>query len=155
MSLHGALYSIPFNLIRNITTFRKQEDLRVLKRSPDLLNNFNVSQGQLRLIIQTYFVLLYMGMVAILVKWPKHIYIYDLHLNKYRKMNISRFFQYKCIRNQIWPCCKKGQGQLCAYLIAHTSLMLHSKSQRQWPFRSREDDISRFFFYLIWAWQPS
>ena len=39
----------------------------------------------------------------------------------YRKMNISRFFQYKCIRNQIWPWRKKGQGQLrfiiCANLV--------------------------------------
>ena len=26
-------------------------------------------------------------------------------------MNISRFYPYKCIRNQIWPCHKVGQGQ--------------------------------------------
>ena len=52
----------------------KLEDLRVLKHSPDLLNNVKVSHGQLRLIIQTYFVLPYMGLVAILVKY--HIYIY-------------------------------------------------------------------------------
>ena len=32
---------------------------------------------------------------------------YDFRLNSYRKMNISRFFQYKCIRNQIWPYHKK------------------------------------------------
>ena len=37
------------------------EDLKVLKHSPDLLNNVKISQGQLRLIIQTYFVLPYMG----------------------------------------------------------------------------------------------
>ena len=37
------------------------EDLKVLKRSPDLLNNVKIGQGQLRLIIQTYFVLPYMG----------------------------------------------------------------------------------------------
>ena len=39
----------------------KLEDLKVLKRSPDLLNNVQIGQGQLRLIIQTYFVLSYMG----------------------------------------------------------------------------------------------
>ena len=37
------------------------EDLEVLKHSPDLLNNVKIGQGQLRLIIQTYFVLPYMG----------------------------------------------------------------------------------------------
>ena len=40
---------------------KKLEDLKVLKRSPDLLNNVKIGQGQLRLIIQTYFVLPYMG----------------------------------------------------------------------------------------------
>ena len=37
------------------------EDLKVLKRSPDLLNNVKIGQGQLWLIIQSYFVLPYMG----------------------------------------------------------------------------------------------
>ena len=32
----------------------KLEDLKVMKRSPDLLNNVKISQGQLRLIIFTY-----------------------------------------------------------------------------------------------------
>ena len=31
--------------------------LEDLKRSPDLLNNVKIGQGQLRLIVQTYFVL--------------------------------------------------------------------------------------------------
>ena len=39
----------------------KLEDLKVLKRSPDLLDNVKIGQGQLRLIIQTYFVVPYMG----------------------------------------------------------------------------------------------
>ena len=54
--------------------FIKLEDLKVLKRSPDILNNVKIGHGQLRLTIQTYFILLYTGMVAILVKY--HIYIY-------------------------------------------------------------------------------
>ena len=33
----------------------------VLKRSPDLLNNVKIGQGQLSHIIQTYFVFPYMG----------------------------------------------------------------------------------------------
>ena len=44
------------------------EDLKVLKHSPDLLDNVKIGQGQLRLIIETYFVLPYMGVAAILVK---------------------------------------------------------------------------------------
>ena len=39
----------------------KLEDLKVLKRSPDLLNDVKIGEGQLRLIIQTYFVLPHMG----------------------------------------------------------------------------------------------
>ena len=39
----------------------------VLKRLSDLLNNVKIGQCQLRLIIQTYFVLPYIGMVAISV----------------------------------------------------------------------------------------
>ena len=59
---------------------KKLENLKVLKRSSDLLNNVKISQGQLRLILLTYFVLLYIGMVAILVKYPKYIYLYDFRL---------------------------------------------------------------------------
>ena len=57
-----------------VSNKKELEDLKVLKRSPDLLNNVKIGHGYLRLIIQTYFVLPYMGMVAILVKY--HIYIY-------------------------------------------------------------------------------
>ena len=41
-------------------------------RSPDLLNYVKIGQGQLRLIIKTYFVLPYMGS-GILFKLPKNI----------------------------------------------------------------------------------
>ena len=48
------------------------QDLNALKRSPGIgsqdLNNVKLGQGQPRLNIQTYFVLPYMGMPAILVK---------------------------------------------------------------------------------------
>ena len=46
----------------------KLEDPKVLKRSPDLLNNVKIGQGLLSLIIETYFVLPYMEVAAILVK---------------------------------------------------------------------------------------
>ena len=39
----------------------KLEDLKVLKCSPDLLYNVKIGHGQLRLIIQAYSVLPYMG----------------------------------------------------------------------------------------------
>ena len=42
-------------------TQKTLEDLKVLKRSPDLLSNVKIVQGQLRLIIETYFVLPYGG----------------------------------------------------------------------------------------------
>ena len=50
----------------------KLEDLTVKKRSPDLLN-VKVGQVQLKLIIERYFVLPYMGMAAIFAKCPKTI----------------------------------------------------------------------------------
>ena len=43
-----------------ICTKNELEDLKVLKRSPDLLSNVKIGQGQHRLFIQTYFVLPYM-----------------------------------------------------------------------------------------------
>ena len=60
--------------MHKIIFFPVKKKLEDLKRSPDLLNNVKIGHGHLRLIIQTYFVLPYMGMVAILVKY--HIYIY-------------------------------------------------------------------------------
>ena len=49
---------------------KQVEDLKVLKRSPDLLNNVKIGKDQLRLIIETYFVLpsYGSGIAAILVK---------------------------------------------------------------------------------------
>ena len=52
-------YSVKTNVPYLI--FHKLEDLKVLKRSPDLLNNVKIGQGQNRLIVQMYFVLPYMG----------------------------------------------------------------------------------------------
>ena len=37
--------------------FIKLEDMKVLKRSPDVLNNVKIGHGQLRLTMQAYFVL--------------------------------------------------------------------------------------------------
>ena len=45
----------------------KLEDLKVLRRSPDLLNNVKIGQGHLQLILKQFF-LPYMGVAAILVK---------------------------------------------------------------------------------------
>ena len=43
------------------------EDLKVLRRSPDLFDNVKIGHGQLRLIIK-HFDLPYMGVAAILVR---------------------------------------------------------------------------------------
>ena len=73
----------------------------------------------------------------------------DFHLNSYRNMNILRFFQYKCIRNQTSIAVKKGQGQpifiICSNLVGPTSPMLHTKSQGHWSFGSREGDFKKVF----------
>ena len=70
---------------------------------------------------------------------------YDFGLKSLWKMNISKFFPYKCIRKQIWPCRKVGQGQpkifICANLVGPTSPMLHTKSQGHQPSGSREKDF--------------
>ena len=50
----------------------KLEDLKVLRRSPDLFNNVKIGQG-FTAYNKTYFVLPFMGVAAILVKWPKTI----------------------------------------------------------------------------------
>ena len=51
---------------------KKLEDLKVLRRSPDLFNNVKIGQG-FTAYNKTYFVLPYMGVAAILVKRPKPI----------------------------------------------------------------------------------
>ena len=57
---------------RNWDSYLKLEDLKVLRRSPDLFNNVKIGQG-LTAYNKTYFVIPYMGVAAILVKWPKTI----------------------------------------------------------------------------------
>ena len=47
------------------STVFELEDLKVLKRSPDLLNNVKIGQDQLQIIMNVY---CFMGVAAILVK---------------------------------------------------------------------------------------
>ena len=49
----------------------KLEDLKVLRRSPDLLNNVKIGQGQLQLIMEKKIVSPFMGFADILVKLLK------------------------------------------------------------------------------------
>ena len=176
------------------------DKLKDLKRSPDLLNNFKMRQGQLQLIMKHILFHQILGLQPFwssdlkqsneyFIKqlhdfWEKDVWIgmwqskweamykrsqvsltfgtyikpssqclrlsisckYNFWLNSCGKMNISRFFSYKCIRNQIWPCHKVGQCQsrtiICANLVGPASPMLHTKrdtkSQGHWPFGSRE-----------------
>ena len=69
-----AVFSLDKYLLKNMgwklcfcyPTYRL-EDLKVLRRSPDLLNNVKIGHGQLQLIMeQILFFTIY-----ILVKWPK------------------------------------------------------------------------------------
>ena len=57
--------------------YLRLEDLKVLRRSPDLFNNVKLGQG-FTARNKTYFVIPYIGVAAILVKWPKTI-LWILH----------------------------------------------------------------------------
>ena len=63
-------------------------------------------------------------------------------------MNISRFFPYKCIRNQIWPCHKVVQGQarfiICANHLGHVTRTIWTN------FRSRILRNLHMKFEFIW-----
>ena len=69
---------------------------------------------------------------------------YDFRLKSLWKMNISRFFPLKCIRNQILICRKVGEGQprmiIWANLEGPPSSMINTKSQGHQPSGSREKD---------------
>ena len=151
--------------------YKQLEDLKVLRRSPDLLNNVKIGKGQLQLIMEQILFYRIWGLQTFWSsdlsnlmnnpsnspvisekqmfrevcgspnEWPSikgHRSAWHLVLN-------IRFFPNKCIRNQVWPCHKVGQGQprliICANLVGPTSPMLHTKSQGHWPFGSREEDI--------------
>ena len=62
------LYSNSAVIAWRLQSTSAQTSVPSQKRSPDLLNKIKIGHGQLRLIIKTYFVLPYMGMVTILVK---------------------------------------------------------------------------------------
>ena len=69
----GLIWTTLFNILMVFCEgFGKLEDLKVLRRSPDLFNNVKIGQG-FTAYNKTYFVLPYMGITSILVKWPKTI----------------------------------------------------------------------------------
>ena len=49
---YSEVVDIKIIIIRCSKTNRKLEDLKVLRRSPDLLNNVKIGQGQLQLIME-------------------------------------------------------------------------------------------------------
>ena len=73
-----------------------------------------------------------------------------LWLKQSQKINISRLFPYKYIRNQIRPCHKVGQAKfiICANLVETTSPMLHTKSQCHWPFVPENKIFKGFLTYM-------
>ena len=56
----------------------------------------------------------------------------DFSFNSIQKINFSKKISFKCIRKQIWPWRKVGQGQrriiIWTNLVGPTSPMLHTKS---------------------------
>ena len=67
----------------------------------------------------------------------------------FKKINFSEIFPFKCIRKQIWPWRKVGQGQpriiIWTNLVGSTTPMLHTKSQGHRPSGSGEEDFLRVF----------
>ena len=64
----GLIWTTLFNILMVFCEgFGELEDLKVLRRSPDLFNNVKIGQG-FTAYNKTYFVLPYMGIAAILVK---------------------------------------------------------------------------------------
>ena len=68
----------------------KLEDLKVLKRAPDLLNAFQIGQCQLQLIMKHNLFYQKFGVVAIFVKWPKQS-------NEYIIKQPSDFWKKRCL----------------------------------------------------------
>ena len=70
-----------------------------------------------------------------------------------KKINFSKIFPFKCIRKQIWPWSKAGQGQpriiIWTNLVGPTTQMLHTKSLWFWRRRFLKG------FYHIWVWRQS
>ena len=62
---------------------------------------------------------------------------------------LTVFFPYKSIRDQIWPCCKIGQGQPRVIIWTNQggpkSPILHTKPQGHWHFGSGEENLLRVF----------
>ena len=65
---------------------------------------------------------------------------------------LTVFFPYKSIRDQIWPCCKIGQGRPRVIIWTKydwpESPMLHTKPQGHWPFGSGEENFWGQNFYF-------
>ena len=66
------------------------------------------------------------------------------------KWTFQDFFPYKCIRNQIWPCHKVGQGQarfiICRDHIPNATY--DTKSLGHWPFVPENEIFKGFLPYM-------
>ena len=97
--------------------------------------------------------------------WGQNFY-FNINLSSLWSFAVSFFQQwlsnsfslYKNIRDQIWPCCKIGQGQPSVIIWTNYDEpeppVLHTKPQGHWPFGSGEEDFLKGFYHL-WAWGPS
>ena len=100
--------------------------------------------------------------------WPwvvinHHVIIYltictNFHLtdfNSFSEIYSLSIFPYKSKRDQIWHCCKKGQGQpriiIWIYLVVLQKPMPLTKFQCHRLFGSREENFQRFLPYMSMA----
>ena len=85
--------------------------------------------------------------INILSLWSFAVSFFFFPLNDF----LTVFPHIKSIRDQIWPCCKIGQGQLRVIIWTNydgpESPMLHTKPEDHWPFGSREDFLRVFTIY--------
>ena len=82
---------------------------------------------------------------------------YLLLVSDHRRQNsetsiVLLFIPYKSIRDQNWPCLKKGQGQprviIWSNLVVFEHPMMHNKFQGHRPFGSRVEDFLSFLPYM-------
>ena len=109
------------------STVLKLEDLKVLKRSPDLINNVKTGQRQLRLTIQTYLSLPYMG---------------SGHFDQVTKNNII-FILFYLLNNpyEIWV-------QTAQWILRKRCLDMYKAVQYEWPWIERSKVSLTFSAYI-------
>ena len=105
-----------------------------------------IAQGQGQIIHEIWW---YLNSFTSLIM---HCKFQPLVLNTYWENDFSTFSPYKCMRAQIWPCCKKDKGQpmtiIWTSLVDLESPMVYSKTQPQSFLGSGEEDFLGLLPYI-------